>query len=146
MTRNFLPAAFGVILVLGCLDAQAMPASDTAVMLYSGANELTHQGNYVVDFIEGKLVPSDPGHAAPKAPAAEADRAASYAALNVVMTVAFFAAIAIALMGAAVFGWFSREERPIESAGEDLWRESLIDMLEADLRNLDSMTHGFSSR
>lgn len=146
MTRKFLSAAFGVVLALGGVEAQAMPADSAATVRFSGVNELRHQGNYVVDFIEGKLVPSEPGRAAPKADAVETGRAERYATLNVILTLVFFAAFAITLAGFAVFGRFSRKTRRSEAEPNDSWRETLSEMLEADLRNLDSVTHGFSSR
>jgi hypothetical protein len=146
MIRIFLPATIGVILALGCLDARAMPASAPATMPFSGVNEMTHKGNYVVDFIEGKLVPSEPERAAPKAQSPETGREENYATSNVIMTLAFFAAFASTLAGFAAFGRFGRKEEIAETTTEDAWKESLLEMLEADLRNLDSMTHGFSSR
>ena len=146
MTRKFLPALIGGVLVLSCLGAQAMPASDPALTRYSSVDEFRHQGNYAVDFIQGRLVPAQGNGAADAAAVPQVDGAARYAADNAVVTIAFLAIVATALAFLALFAGFSRMRTRSEVPPTDAWRGALMEMLEADLRNLDSLTHGFAGR
>jgi hypothetical protein len=146
MTRKFLPALIGGVLVLSCLGAQAVPAGDPALRGYSSVDEFRHQGNYAVDFIQGRLIPAKGNGVAAASGVPDVDGAAQYAAENAVVTIAFFAIVATALAFLAAFAGFSRGRSRREVPPTDAWRGALTEMLEADLRNLDSLTHGFAGR
>jgi hypothetical protein len=120
-----------------------MPVDDMSIMRNTAADELARGGSYIVDAVEGKLIRDE----APR-PAAYVsdDGAASYAGQSAGVTIILLAAAAIVLAGLAAAGKaLAGNRRQVEEPRDD-WRQSLLEFLEADLRNLDSLSHGYSGR
>jgi hypothetical protein len=144
MTSKFLPVVIAVVLAVGCVSAQAIPPNGPSLANYPAVEGFAHQGSYLVDFVEGRQVTVEPRAAT--ATASE-DRAARYASQSAVLTIVFLALVAMALAGSVAIGKVRRKaSRRREPARRDAWKEALLEMLEADLTNLDSVTHGFSGR
>jgi hypothetical protein len=144
MTSTFLPAVIAVVLALGCVSAQAIPASGSGLANYPAVEGFAHKGSYLVDFVEGRQVTAEP-RGVPTT--ATEDRAARYASQSSVLTIVFLALVAMALAGSLAIGEVGRKvSRYREPAPRDASKRALLEMLEADLTNLDSMTHGFSGR
>jgi hypothetical protein len=147
MASKFLPAVVAVVLAFGCPSAQAIPANGASLANYPAVEGFAHQGSYLVDFVEGRVVTAEPRGVAATATTTTEDRAARYASQSAVLTIVFLALVAMALAGSAAIGKVRRTaSRYREPAPRDAWKQALLDMLEADLTNLDSMTHGFSGR
>jgi hypothetical protein len=145
MTSKFLPAVIAVVLAVGCVSAQAIPANGPRFATYPAVEGFTHQGSYLVDFVEGHQVTAEPRGAA-ATPTTEGG-AARYASQSAVLTIVFLALVAMALAGVTAVGKVRRlASRRREPAHRDAWKEALLEMLAADLTNLDSVTHGFSGR
>ena len=98
MTRKFIPGLIGAALVAGCLSAQAMPAGDADLTHNYAVTGLAHKGNYVTDFVQGRLITAAPRAAAFTMTNADADRATRYASESAMLTIVFLA-IAAALAG-----------------------------------------------
>ncbi|MFZ0204760.1 MAG: hypothetical protein WAL59_01300 [Roseiarcus sp.] len=145
MTRKFIPGLIGAALVAGCLSAQAMPAGDTHLMHNYGVSGLAHEGNYVADFVQGRLITAAPRAAAFTMANADADRATRYASESAMLTIVFLAIVAV-LAGLAVLGGIRRSAGRGEAAPKDGWKQTMFEILEADLTSLDSVTHGFAGR
>jgi len=64
MTRKFIPGLIGAALVAGCLSAQAMPVGDADPTHNYAVTGLAHKGNYVTDFVQGRLITAAPRAAA----------------------------------------------------------------------------------
>jgi hypothetical protein len=143
MNRKLLPGLVGALWILGCACATAMPADDMSISRYTAADELARSATYAVDAVEGKWVREDA--ARPVAFVTDAG-AAAYASQSALVTVVLLAAAAIVLAGLAAAGKALAGNRRGPEAPKADWRESLLEMLEADLRNLDSLTHGYSGR
>jgi hypothetical protein len=147
MTNKFLPLVIALVLALGCASAQAIPAKGPSLANYPVAEGFAHQGSYLVDFVQGREVTAEPrGGATPATTSTTEDRAARYASQSAVLTIVFLAVVAMALAGFLAIGKVRQKPRPPEPASNDAWKTALLEMLEADLTNLDSMTHGFSGR
>src|SRR5271156_2584290 len=101
MTRKFIPGLIVAALVAGCLSAQAMPAGDADLMRNYAVSGLAHEGDYVADFVQGRLVTAAPRVAALTMAGADADRAARYASESAMLTIVFLA-VAGALASLAV--------------------------------------------
>jgi hypothetical protein len=144
MTRKFLPAVVAAVLAVGCVSAQAIPANGPSLARYPAVEGFAHKGNYLVDFVEGRQIMAEPSGVA-TATAAE-DRAARYASQSAGLTVVFLAIVGMALAGFAAIGNVGRKASRREPAPANAWTEALSEMLQADLANLDSVTHGFSGR
>jgi hypothetical protein len=145
MTSKFLPAVIAVVLAVGCVSAQAIPANGPSLAKYPAVEGFTHQGSYLVDFVEGRPVAAEPRPAT--AMSATEDGAARYASQSAILTIVFLAIVAMALAGSvAIRNFRHRAIRRREPGQRDAWKEALLEMLEADLTNLDSVTHGFSGR
>ena len=97
MTRKFIPGLIGAALVAGCLSAQAMPAGDADLMHNYAVTGLAHKGNYVTDFVQGRLITAAPRAAAFTMASADADRATRYASESAMLTIVFLAIVAAAL-------------------------------------------------
>ena len=145
MTTKFIPGLIGAALVAGCLSAQAMPAGDAGLMRNYAVSGLAHKGDYVADFVQGRLVTAAPRAAALTMASAGADRATRYAAESAIWTIVFLA-IAATLAGLAVLGGIRRRAGVQEAARKDGWERTMSEILEADLTSLDSVTHGFAGR
>jgi hypothetical protein len=145
MNRKLIPGLIGAALVAGCLNAQAMPAGDADLMRNYAISGLAHKGDYVADFVQGRLVTAAPRAAALTMASADADRATRYASESVMLTIVFLA-IAAALAGLAVLGGIRRTASGQEAARKDGWERTMSEILEADLTSLDSVTHGFAGR
>ena len=146
MTSKFLPAVIAVVLAVGCVSAQAIPANGPSLAKYPAVEGFTHQGSYLVDFVQGRQVTAEPRAATAAAPTTE-DGAARYASQSAILTIVFLAIVAMALAGSvAIRNFRHRAIRRRETGQRDAWKEALLEMLEADLTNLDSVTHGFSGR
>jgi len=146
MARKLLAGVIGAVLVVGCLGAQAMPANDTTMTRYPAVNGFVHQGNYVADFVQGRLVNAEPRGAAVTATPVDEDRAARYAAQNAVLTIVFLAVVALALACFTAVSKVRARASRRAATPEDGWKETLSEMLEADLASLDSLAHGFGGR
>jgi len=146
MATKYLAGLVGAVLVVGCLSAEAMPANDPALAHYPAVNGIAHKGNYVADFIQGRLVVAESRAQTPAATTSGEDRAARYASQSGALTIVFLAIVAAALSGFAGIGKIRRRSSRREASSKDAWKEALFEMLEADLTHLDSMTHGFSGR
>ena len=145
MTRKFIPGPIGAALVAGCLSAQAMPAGDADLTHNYAVTGLAHKGNYVTDFVQGRLITAAPRAAAFTMTNADADRATRYASESTMLTIVFLA-IAAALAGLAVLSGIRRRAGGQEAAHKDGWERTMSEILEADLTSLDSVTHGFAGR
>jgi hypothetical protein len=99
MTSKLLPALTAVVMGLGCLTAQALPVDDPTLTHYSGVKSFTHKGNYAVDFIQGRVVPSGAHGVA----SAQENGAAKYASLNSSLTIVLIA-LAAGVMGLLALG------------------------------------------
>jgi hypothetical protein len=144
MTSKFLPAVIAVVLAVGCVSAEAIPANGPSLANYPAAEGFVHQGSYLVDFVQGRQVTAEPRGVA--ATTTE-DGAARYASQSAVLTIVFLALVAMALAGVTAVGKVRRTaSRRREPACRNAWKEALSEMLQADLTNLDSVTHGFSGR
>src|SRR5277367_4140606 len=73
MTRKFIPGLIGAALVAGCLSAQAMPAGDADLTHNYAVTGLAHNGNYVTDFVQGRVIAAAPRAAAFTMANADAD-------------------------------------------------------------------------
>jgi hypothetical protein len=146
MATKYLAGLVGVVLVVGCLSAQAMTSNDPTLSHYPAVNGFAHKGNYVADFIQGRLVATEPRGETSAAATVDEDRAARYASQSGVLTIVFLAIVAVALSFFAGIGKIRRRSVRREASSKDAWKEALFEMLEADLTHLDSMTHGFSGR
>jgi hypothetical protein len=147
MTSKFLPAVIAVVLAVGCVSAQAIPANGPSLANYPAVEGFAHQGSYLVDFVQGRQVLAEPRVATVTAMPTTEDRAARYASQSSVLTIVFLALVAMALAGSvAIRNFRHRASRRREPGQRDAWKEALLEMLEADLTNLDSVTHGFSGR
>src|ERR1700723_4237664 len=87
MTSKFLPAAIAVVLAVGCVSAQAIPANGPGLANYPAVEGVTHQGSYLVDFVEGRQVTVE--SRAATATAMTEDRAARYASQSAALTIVF---------------------------------------------------------
>jgi len=145
MTRKFIPGLIVAALVAGCLSAQAMPAGDADLMRNYAVSGLAHQGDYVADFVQGRLVTAAPRVAALTMAGADADRAARYASESAMLTIVFLA-VAGALASLAVLRGIGRSAGRREAAPNDGWKQTMSEILEADLTSLDSVAHGFAGR
>ena len=94
MTRKFIPGLIGAALVAGCLSAQAMPAGDADLTHNYAVSGLAHEGNYVADFVQGRLITAAPRAAAFTMANADADRATRYASESAMLTIVFLAIVA----------------------------------------------------
>jgi len=145
MTKKFIPGLIGAALIAGCLSAQAMPAADADLMRNYAVSGSAHKGNYVADFVQGRLITAAPRAAALTMASGDADRAARYASESAMLTIVFLA-VAAALAGLAVLGGIRRRAGGQEVARKDSWERTMSEILEADLTSLDSVTHGFAGR
>jgi hypothetical protein len=146
MTNKFLPAVAALVLAFGCASAQAIPANGPSLANYPAAEGFAHQGSYLVDFVQGREVAAEPRAGATTTSTTE-DGPARYASQSAVLTIVFLALVAMALAGVGAVGKVHRQaSRRSEPARRDAWEGALLEMLEADLTNLDSVTHGFSGR
>lgn len=146
MTRKFIPGLVGVVLVAGCLSARAMPAGDLDIARNYAVGGSAHRGNYVADFVQGRLVTAAPRAVALTIVGTDTDHAARYASESATLTVAFLATIAAALAGLAVVGGVGRRTGKREVAPDDGWKQTMSELLEVDLTSLDSVAHGFAGR
>jgi hypothetical protein len=127
------------------MSAQAIPANGPSLAHYPAAEGFAHQGSYLVDFVQGRPVTVEPRGVA-GTPTTE-DRATRYASQSAVLTIVLLALVAMGLAGSAAIGKVRRKpSRRREAGPRDAWKAALVEMLEADLTNLDSVTHGFSGR
>jgi hypothetical protein len=146
MTNKFLPAVIAVALAFGSVSAQAIPANGPSLANNPSAVGFLYQGSYLVDFVQGREVTTEPRDEVTSTISTE-DRAARYASQSAVLTIVFLALVAMALAGFAAIGKVRRKTtRRREPGPRDAWKGALLEMLEADLTNLDSVTHGFSGR
>ena len=145
MTRKFIPGLIGAALVAGCLSAQAMPAGDGDLLRSYTVSGVAHNGDYVADFVQGRLITAAPRAAALTMVSADADRATRYASESAMLTIVFLA-IAGALAGLAVLSGIRRRAGGKEATRKDAWERTMSEILEADLTSLDSVTHGFAGR
>ncbi len=146
MTRKFIPGLIGAALVAGCLSAQAMPAGDADLMHNYAVSGLSHKGNFVADFVQGRLITAAPRAAALITASADADRATRYASESAMLTIVFLAIVAAALTSFAVLGGIRPSAGRGETAPKDGWKQTMFEILEADLTSLDSVAHGFAGR
>jgi hypothetical protein len=145
MTNKFLPAVMALVLAFGSVSAEAIPANGPSLANYPAAEGFAHQGRYLVDFVQGREVTPEPRGGASAASTTE-DGAARYASQSAVLTIVFLALVAMALAGFGAIGNVRRKVSRREPAPMDAWEGALLEMLKADLTNLDSVTHGFSGR
>jgi hypothetical protein len=145
MTNKFLPAAIALVLAFGSVSAQAIPASGPSLANYPAAEGFAHQGRYLVDFVQGREVTPEPRGGATTS--TTEDGAARYASQSAVLTIVFLVLAAMALAGFGAIGNVRRKaSRHREPARMDAWEGALLEMLKADLTNLDSVAHGFAGR
>jgi hypothetical protein len=145
MTTKFIPGLIGAALIAGCLNAQAIPAGDAGLARNYTVSGSAHKGDYVADFVQGRLITAAPRAAAFTMGSAEADRATRYASESVMLTIVLLAIVA-ALAGFAALGGARRRAGGREAAPKDSWKQTMFEILEADLTSLDSVTHGFAGR
>ncbi len=108
MTRKFIPGLIGAALVAGCLGAQAMPAGDSDLMRSYAVSRLAHKGDYVADFVQGRLITAAPRAAAFAMASPDAEGAARYASESAMLTIVFLAIAAAAFTGFAVLSGIRR--------------------------------------
>jgi hypothetical protein len=123
-----------------------MPAGDADLTHNYAVTGLAHKGNYVIDLVQGRLITAAPRAAAFTMANADAEGAARYASESAMLTIVFLAIVAAALTSFAVLGGIRRSAGRGEAAPKDGWKQTMSEILEADLTSLDSVTHGFAGR
>lgn len=147
MTRTLLPGLTTAILAFSCVTAQASPADEMTLSRLTDVNGIAQSGAVPAEFIQGHAVVAQRiNQVIPAATARADEQAMRYQNDNMVLTFAMLALAAIAFIGMAVLSRMLGKGASSEAARPEGWREDLMGMLEADLRNLDNLMHGLPGR
>jgi hypothetical protein len=147
MNKLLLSGLTVAVLSFSGLAAQASTADEMMLTRLTGVTEITQSGVALVDFVQGRPMAAQRNDHIVLASTERAQaQAVAYYDQNTMVTFALVLLAALAFVGVTFASKALGKSASPDAPRPEGWREDLMQMLEADLTNLDSLMHGFPGR